>query len=60
LRGILGAIAIADVQAHLLLSMFTDFDKELNFKPQDHHQKTLTTLFDQVVMWSTALKTVRK
>jgi NAD(P)H-dependent FMN reductase len=60
LRGILGAIAVADVQAHLLLSMFTDFDKELNFKPQDHHQKTLTTLFDQVLMWSTALKTVRK
>ncbi len=29
------------------------------FKPADMHLKSLTTMLDQLVAWSTALKTLR-
>ncbi len=59
LRGILGELQVADVRTQVLLSLFTDFENGTTFKPQDLHSANLSTLFDQVEAWSTALKTLR-
>jgi NAD(P)H-dependent FMN reductase len=59
LRGILGELAIADVRTHPALSLFTDFENGTDFKPADMHKDTVNEMLDQLVKWSTALKTVR-
>ncbi len=59
LRGILGELAVADVRTHPTLSLFTDFENGSDFKPQDLHLDNVNSMLDQVVSWSTALKTVR-
>jgi NAD(P)H-dependent FMN reductase len=60
LRTILGELQIADVRSHTALSMFTDFENWSVFKPNDLHLVNLNAMFDQVISWGTALKTVRK
>lgn len=59
LRGILGEINVADVRIHPTLSMFTDFENFKIFKPADLHQKNTKGMLDQVITWSTALRTTR-
>ncbi|WP_077619588.1 NADPH-dependent FMN reductase [Bacillus sinesaloumensis] len=59
LRGIMGELMIADVRTHPTLSLFTDFENGADFKPQDLHLDNVNLMLDQVVSWSTALKTVR-
>ncbi|GAA0372629.1 NADPH-dependent FMN reductase [Bacillus horti] len=59
LRGILGEIQIADVRTHPTLSLFTDFENFSTFKPADLHLANINLMLDQVVAWSTALKTLR-
>jgi len=59
LRGILGELAVADIRTHPTLSLFTDFENGSDFKPQDLHLDNVNSMLDQVVSWSTALKTVR-
>jgi len=59
LRGILGELAVADVRTHPALSLFTDFENGQTFKPAEMHEETVGQLLDQVVSWSTALKSVR-
>ena len=58
LRGILGALGVADVQQHVLLNLNTDFDKQI-LKPASYQAGLLTKLFDQVEQWSKGLKSVR-
>jgi NAD(P)H-dependent FMN reductase len=60
LRGILGELAVADVRTHPALSLFTDFENGQTFKPAEMHEETVEQLLDQVVSWSTALKSVRR
>lgn len=60
LRGIMGEVQIADVRAQVFLSLTEDFENYSVFKPRAYHEKTLSVLFDQVVAWGTAMKTVRK
>jgi NAD(P)H-dependent FMN reductase len=60
LRLILGELQIADVRTAVHLSLFTDFENFSVFKPAPVQADTLKTLLDQLVSWSTALKTVRK
>ncbi len=59
LRGVMAELQIADVRAHVSLSLFTDFENFTAFKPAELHLAQLTTLFDQVVAWSGAMKTMR-
>ena len=59
LRGILGELLVADVRTHPTLSLFTDFENGSDFKPQDLHLDNVNMMLDQVISWSTALKTVR-
>ncbi len=59
LRLIMGELQVADVRAQVMLSLRTDFESYTTFKPEAHHEKSLGTLFDQVVRWGTAMKTLR-
>ena len=59
LRQVLGQLEIADVRAQVMLSTFTDFDKD-GFKPAAMHEKSLTAVLDQVVAWAGALRPLRK
>ncbi len=60
LRLIAGELQMADVRAQVILSLFTDFVDMSQFKPDPRHEESVTVMFDQVISWSTALKTIRK
>jgi NAD(P)H-dependent FMN reductase len=60
LRLIMGELQIADVRGQVSLSLFTDFENYHVFKPGPQHAQSLSTMFDQVVSWGTALATVRR
>jgi NAD(P)H-dependent FMN reductase len=60
LRLVLAELKVATVRSAVALSIFTDFDKENNFTPDERHLKKLTAVFDEVVEWGTALKGVRE
>lgn len=59
LRVILSTPQIATVQSQPVLNLFTDFEEMRTFKPAPFHQETILTMIDQVIDWSTALKTIR-
>lgn len=59
LRLIMGELMVADVRAQVALSLLTDFREYREFTPAAHHEQSLSTLLDQVVTWSQALRTVR-
>jgi NAD(P)H-dependent FMN reductase len=59
LRLIMGELMIADVRAQVALSIFTDWENFTVFAPAVVHAKSLTTMLDQVVAWSGALKPLR-
>ncbi len=59
LRGILGELQVADVRTHPTLSLFTDFENFSEFKPAELHHENVNGMLEQVVSWSTALKSVR-
>ncbi len=60
LRGILGELQVADVRVHPALSLFTDFENGTVFKPKDVQSQSVNDMLDQLIPWSTALKTIRK
>jgi NAD(P)H-dependent FMN reductase len=60
LRGICAEIQIADVRAHVSLSILTDWENYTVFKPGDRHDRQLTTMLDQVNTWGEAMKAVRE
>jgi NAD(P)H-dependent FMN reductase len=59
LRLILAELQVASVRAQLTLDSYRDFENFYNFKPTEQHAGALNTMLDQVISWSTALKTVR-
>ncbi|MBZ2208346.1 NADPH-dependent FMN reductase [Massilia soli] len=60
LRLVMGELKIADVRTQVMLSLFSDFENYATFKPGQHHEKSVTTMLDELVSWSGALKTVRE
>jgi hypothetical protein len=40
--------------------MFTDFENFSVFKPDSRHEKSVNEVFDQVIAWGGALKTLRE
>lgn len=60
LRGIMAELQIADVRAQVMLSLFTDFKDFSEFTPHPRHEEEVHTLLNQVVAWSTAMKTIRE
>jgi len=59
LRGILGELLVADVRVHPALSLFTDFENGSVFKPAAVQADSVNQMLDQLIPWSTALKTIR-
>jgi NAD(P)H-dependent FMN reductase len=59
LRLVMGELMVADVRAHVLLSLRTDFDNYTTFNPAEHHEQSVDAMLDQVVAWSRALKSLR-
>jgi NAD(P)H-dependent FMN reductase len=59
LRLILSELQVAHVRAQVTLSLFTDFENYSVLKPAPHQEAAANTLFDQVIAWSGALKTLR-
>ena len=59
LRLILTVPKVATVGTQPALSLFTDFEEMTTFKPAPFHQETVDKMLDEVVAWSTALKTIR-
>lgn len=60
LRLIMGELQVADVRAQVMLSLFSDFEDFSRFSPHPRHEDSLNTVFNQVIAWSSALKTVRE
>ncbi|MGE6486882.1 NADPH-dependent FMN reductase [Paenisporosarcina sp. NPDC076898] len=60
LRGILGELSVADVRVHPALSLFTDFENGAELKPAPVQADSVNQMLDQVIPWSTALKTIRQ
>jgi NAD(P)H-dependent FMN reductase len=59
LRLVMGELQVADVRAQVALSLFTDFENYATFTPAERHQAEVSTMLDQLVAWSEALKSVR-
>ncbi|WP_413103936.1 NADPH-dependent FMN reductase [Streptomyces sp. Inha503] len=59
LRLVMAELQVADVRAQVSLSLFTDFEEFSRFTPAEHQTEAVNTLLDQVVIWSTAMATVR-
>lgn len=60
LRLVMGELQVADVRAHVGLSLFTDFENFSVFKPAAQQEKAVGVLLDQVIAWGGALKILRK
>ncbi len=59
LRMVMGELSVADVRSAVALTLSTDWEDFKVFKPAARHEKTLTTMLDQVVAWGGALKPLR-
>ena len=59
LRLVMGEVKVADVRAQVALSLFTDFENYVTFKPAPHQERTVTAMLDDVVAWGEALKSMR-
>lgn len=59
LRLVMGELQVADVRAQVALSLSTDFENYTTFKPDPKHEKSLATMFNQVIAWGGAMKTLR-
>ena len=60
LRLVMGEVQVADVRAQVALSLSTDFENYSVFKPAPRHEASVNSMLDQVIVWSGALKTLRK
>jgi NAD(P)H-dependent FMN reductase len=59
LRLVMGELQVADVRAQVTLYLHSDFENYTAFKPYPQHEGVLTTMLDQLVSWSTALRSTR-
>jgi NAD(P)H-dependent FMN reductase len=59
LRLVCGELQMADVRQQVTLSLRTEFENFVMFKPHDYNIAALHTLLDQVMAWSTALAPLR-
>ena len=60
LRSTLANLKVATVEPQGAFSLFNDFENMTTFKPLVVHNKRFSEMIDDVVSWSTALKSVRK
>jgi NAD(P)H-dependent FMN reductase len=60
LRLVMGELQVADVRAHVGLSLFTDFENFTVFKPAPLQEKAVEAMLAQLIAWGTALKPLRE
>ena len=60
LRLVMAELRVATVRSAVALSIFTDFDRANNFEPAEMHERRINAMFDELVAWGGALKTVRE
>ena len=60
LRLIVAELQMATVRSQVALSLFTDFENLSTFRPAGQHEMALTTMLDQLVSWSQAMKSLRE
>jgi NAD(P)H-dependent FMN reductase len=60
LRLVMAEVQVATVRNQVMLSLRDDFENFSVFKPREFHEKTLGPVFDQVIAWGGALKTLRE
>ncbi|HEX3850774.1 MAG TPA: NAD(P)H-dependent oxidoreductase [Polyangiaceae bacterium] len=60
LRLVLASLQVATVRPQVGLSLAADFEHGTLFKPTEAQEKHLSSLLDQVIAWSGALKALRK
>jgi NAD(P)H-dependent FMN reductase len=59
LRLITAELQIAGVRAQVALPFASEFENYTSFTPSDDAEEALKPLLDQLISWSTALKTIR-
>jgi len=59
LRLVMGELQVADVRTQVSFHLYRDFRNYTEFHPEPQHEGNLTTLLDQLVAWSAALKPLR-
>ncbi len=59
LRLVMAEVMVATVRAQVLLSLATDFKNFRHFDPDPIHVGEIHKMVDQLILWSSALKTVR-
>lgn len=59
LRVIVAELGLASTQRNVNFSLMTDFEKMSIFKPASFHDSEIKELLEQLISWSTALKTIR-
>jgi hypothetical protein len=59
LRLVMAELMVADVRAHVGLSLYTDFENFSVFKPAPFHEQSVNAMLDQVIAWGGALKRLR-
>src|ERR1700675_986354 len=60
LRLVMAEVQVATVRNQVALSLFTDFENFSVFKPDPRHEKSVNAVYDQVIAWGEALKTLRE
>ena len=60
LRLMMAELQVATVRGQVALSLFTDFENFTSFHPAAQHEPAVTTMLDQVIAWSQAMKPVRE
>jgi NAD(P)H-dependent FMN reductase len=59
LRLVMAELQVATVRAQVALSLNTDFENYSTFRPDPARAKALSTMLEQLVRWTRALRTVR-
>jgi len=60
LRLTMAAMQVATVRPAVGISLFTEFQNNTNFTPAEKQEQFASVLFDHVVAWSGALRTLRE
>jgi NAD(P)H-dependent FMN reductase len=60
LRLVMAEVQVATVRNQVMLSLHDDFENYSVFKPRAFHEKSVGQVFDQVIAWGGALKSLRK
>ena len=59
LRLVMAEVQVATVRNQVMLSLRDDFENYSEFKPRGFHEKALGQVFDQIIAWGGAMKTLR-